>query len=291
MKRTVVVGYDHSPSSDRALAQAGREAAWRDGAVAVVNVFHLVAAINPVGYVPSNVQTVLEQTAEDLASAGGQWLRDHHPGMTVDSKAITGPTADALAEVSREADLLILGNRGRGGFTGLLLGSVSMHTLTFATCPTMIVRGTPREPADSIVLALDVEDPADEVIDFAFAEAALRAARLSAVNVWDLSWTEVNAPDADEDLRRAKEHAVTDIRAALESRLNPWQAKYPDVHLTVDVMDGSPGTVLTGLTKTADLIVAGAHRRGDGRLGMRPGPIVHTLLHHADCPVVVVPRA
>lgn len=286
MTSTVVVGYDQSPSSDRALAQAGREAAWREAAVEIVTGFHWVALSYPVTYMPVNVEGAARKIADD----GVQWLRDRYPGMAAEAKVVAGPIADALAEASRDADLLVLGNRGRGGFTGLLLGSVSMRTLTLASCPTMIVRGTPREPTDTIALALDVEDPGDELMDYAFAEASVRGARLRVINVWDLSWTEVNAPNADEDLVRAKEHAIADIRSALERRLNPWHAKHPDVRLTVDVMDGTPSAALTDLTHTTDLIIAGAHRRGDGHQGMRPGPIVHTLLHHADCPIVVVPR-
>src|SRR6185312_13534762 len=169
MKRTIVIGYDQSPSSERALAQAGRESAWRDGGVTVVTGFHWFAVAAPVAYIPADVESSLKDVADKTAADGAQWLRQSYPGMTVDSAAISGPIADALAEASRDADLLVLGNRGRGGFTGLLLGSVSLRTLTLASCPTMIVRGSPREPTDSVVLALDIESPADEVIEFAFA--------------------------------------------------------------------------------------------------------------------------
>ena len=295
MKRTIVIGYDQSPSADRALAQAGREAAWRDAAVTVVTGYHAVAVVSPMGYMPVDYQSTVKDIAGKIAGDGVQWLRNRYPGMPVDSAVIAGPTADALAEASRDADLLVLGNRGRGGFSGLLLGSVSMRTLTLASCPTMIVRGKPREPADSIVLALDIEDAADEVVEFAFAQAALRGARLRAVNVWDLDWdgsADQDSTDQDsaDDLDTAKAQAVTDIRKTMETRLNPWQTKYPAVRLAVEVADGTPSAVLTDLTEDADLIVVGAHRRGDGHLGMRPGPIAHTLLHHADCPVAVVPR-
>jgi nucleotide-binding universal stress UspA family protein len=290
MTSTVVIGYDHSPASDRALAQAGREAAWRGASITVVNAFHGIVA-SPAGYFPLDVEASLKDAADDIAAGGVGWLRHRYPGMAVEAKVIAGPIADALAEASRDADLLVLGNRGRGGFTGLLLGSVSMRALTLASCPTMIVRGKPREPADTVVLALDVEDAGTDLIEFAFAEASARGARLKVVNVWDLGWAASPDPDATDDLRTAKKHAVADIRSALERQLSPWHAKHPDVHLTIDVMDGTPSAALTGLTESTDLIVAGAHRRGDGHLGMRPGPIVHTLLHHADCPVVVVPRA
>jgi len=291
MKRTIVIGYDQSPSSDRALAQAGREAAWRDGRVTVVTGFHWIAVAAPVAYIPVDVESSLRDAADKAAADGVQWLRQRYPGMAVESASISGPTADALAEASRDADLLVLGNRGRGGFAGLLLGSVSLRTLTLASCPTMIVRGKPREPADSIVLALDIESPAEEVIRFAFAEASLREARLSVVSVWDLDWDRVADAGSADILDAAKAHATADIRNAMERLLNPWQAKFPDVRLTIDIADGPPGATLTALTGGTDLIVAGAHRRSDGHLGMRPGPIVHTLLHNADCPVVVVPRS
>ena len=182
---TVVVGYDRSRSADLALAQAGREAAWRDTSVTVVNAFHGVVA-SPAGYVPLDMEVRLKTAADAIADAGVEWLRHRYPGRAVDSKTIPSPAADALAEASRDAELLVLGNRGRGGFKGLVLGSVSMRTLEFASCPTMIVRGTPGEPADSIVLALDIEDPADEAVDFAFAEASRREARLRIVSAWDL---------------------------------------------------------------------------------------------------------
>jgi len=290
MKRTVVVGYDQSPSGDRALAQAGREAAWRDAAVTVVTGYHTIAVASPMGYLPTDFQTVVKDAADKIAGDGVQWLRNRWPGMPVEAKVIAGPTADAIAEAARDADLLVLGNRGRGGFAGLLLGSVSIRTLTLASCPTLVVRGAPRGPADAVVLALDIEDVADPVVEFAFAEASLRGARLRAVNVWDLGWTGSADPDSPDDLDTAKAQAVADIRKAMETQLNHWQAKYPDVRLAVEVADGTPSAVLTRATVDADLIVAGAHRRGDGHLGMRPGPIAQTLLHHADCPVVVVPR-
>ena len=291
MKRTVVIGYDHSRSSDRALDQAGREAAWRGATVTVVNAFHWVAATTPVAYIPMNVETSLETAAKEVAATGVDLLRRRYPDLTVESRVIAGPTADAIAEAARDAEVLVLGNRGRGGFAGLLLGSVSMRTLTLASCPTMIVRGTERDPADLVVLAVDIEEPADEVVDFAFAEAAARAAGLRVVSACDVDWAEVdNAPGPGDDLAQARTHIATELHAKLADRLRPWQTAHPDVPLTIDLVDGAPSAVLTKATETADLIVVGGRRRGDTRPGMRLGPVANTLVHHADCPVVVVPR-
>lgn len=298
MKPIVVVGYDQTPSSERALSEAGREAAWRSAAVSVVHTFHWIPAATPAAYVPMGIELDLQEFAETTADAGVKALRESYPGMTVESKVVSGPAADALAEASRDADLLLLGNRGRGGFGGLLLGSVSMRTLSFASCPTMIVRGLERQPFDEVVLALDLEDPADEVLDFAFAEAALRGARLRVINVWHLDWIGATAypgtaggRDDPNDLDTARAHAAADIHAGLEAVLRPWQAKYPSVRLHIEVADGTPSAVLVAATEHADLVVAGAHRRGDGHPGMRLGPVTHALVHHAGCPVAVVPRS
>lgn len=290
MKPTIVVGYDRTPSSERALTEAGREAARRDAVVSVVHAFHWIPVTTPMAYVPMTVEVGLRRGAEELAETGVESLRHRYPGMTVESKVVAGPVADALADAAREADLLLLGDRGRGGFAELLLGSASIRTLSCASGPTMIVRGPERAPADEIVLALDIEDPAPEVLDFAFTEASCRRARLHVINVWDLDWTATVDPDITDDLDAAKTRAAADLRTGLEKLLNPWQAKHPDVRLDIEVADGTPSAALVAWTEHADLIVAGAHRRTDGHPGMRLGPVTHALLHHAQCPVVVVPR-
>ncbi|NUR29234.1 MAG: universal stress protein [Catenulispora sp.] len=290
MKTTVVVGYDRTPSSERALTEAGREAVWRDAAVSIVHTFQWVAATPPMIAVPMGVEQGLREAAETVARAGARRLRDRYPGMSVESQAVLGPAADTLAEAARHAGLLLLGNRGRGGFAGLLLGSVSLRTLGYASCPTIIVRGPERAPADEIVLALDIEDPADEVLDFAFAEASRRDARLRVVNVWDLGWSVALAPDADDDLEAAKARAVTELYTGLQKVLSPWQAGHPEVRLDIEVAGGTPSAALVAASNHADLVVVGAHRRTDGHQGMRLGPITQALLHHAECPIAVVPR-
>ena len=291
MTSGVVVGYDRSPSGDRALAEAGREAARRGVGVTVVNAFQWVAITHPAAVMPRNMETSLKEAADEVAAAGADWLRDRYPGMSVASAAVAGPTAETLAGAARDADLLVLGNRGRGGFTGLLLGSVSIRALTMASGPTVIVRGSDGRPAGSVVLALDVEDPADEVVDFAFAEAARREALLRVIYVWG----RYGAGEADRPGDGIVSHVppprvVAALKTGMGTLLSPWRTRRPEVRLAVRIANGSPAAALTAATETADLIVTGAHRRGDGRLGMRPGPIVHTLLHHADCPVAVVPR-
>ena len=62
--------------------------------------------------------------------------------MQVDRKVIYGHPAQALIDESRNADLLVVGSKGHGGFTGMILGSVSTHCVTHASCPVTVVKRT-----------------------------------------------------------------------------------------------------------------------------------------------------
>ncbi|GAA1987408.1 universal stress protein [Catenulispora subtropica] len=292
MKSTVVVGYDQTPHSERALVQAAREAAWRGGSLTVVHAFDWISSTAPKTYVPAGVGATLERSAEHIAGHGADLARSRFPGLHVDAAVVPGDAAEALTTAARGADLLVVGNRGRGGFTGLLLGSVSMRALTQSCVPTMVVRGEPRDPHDVVLVAVDVEEPSDEVLDFAFAEASRRGARVAAVYAWDMTWTAEYAEYIGNvaDVRQATAAAAADLDAALEAVVRTWHAKYPDVHVSHRVAHGAPAAVLTEATHHADLIVAGARHHGDGRHGMRVGPVAHALGHHAECPVVLVPH-
>ena len=292
MKSTVVVGYDQTPPSERALVQAAREAAWRGGSLTVVHAFDWMTPRGPGTYIPAGVEESISGIAQQIADHGAELVHSRFPNMPVEAKAIPGGAAEALTATARgagPADLLVVGNRGRGGFASLLLGSVSMRALSGSCVPTMVVRGEHRDPHDAVLVAVDVEEPADDLMRFAFDEAARRGARLEAVTVWDLSWAADYAGDTA-DIRRAAAAATADLDAALEALVHTWHGKYPDVRVSHRVADGVPAAVLTDATSHADLIVAGARRHGDGRHGMRIGPIAHALVHHAQCPVVVVPR-
>jgi len=187
----------------------------------------------------------------------------------------------ALRDVPPNADLLVVGHRGRGGF--LRRGSAALRTVARATCPALVVRGSEHRRRGTVVAAVDVGDHAEELLDFAFTEAASRGARLKAVSAPAAQWPRLSA-------RRASGHAAERAEEALEHLLESWPERYPDVVTDHELIEGSPTAFLTGATTYADLIVVGAHRRADGRHGMKLGPVAKTLLQHADCPVAVVPH-
>lgn len=289
MEPLVVVGYDQTPSSERALLEAAREACWRDSVLTVMTAFQWLAAVPPVplAYSPTEIERSVRKAATAVAEHGAGIVRARYPGMTVEAVAREGATADVLAEASRAAELLVVGNRGRGGFAGLLLGSASMRTLDASGIPTMVVRGSDHRPRDLVVAAVDIVAPGGEPLEFAFAEASRRGARLEVLHVWDRPWF---MDASDDEVEAAVRQATIDLEQELEKAMLPRQADHPDVRAVRHVADGTTSAVLNEASRRADLVVVGAHLRHDDRRGMRVGPVAHELLHHADCPVVVVPR-
>lgn len=143
-KDLVVVGVDGSPASAKALDWAARYAQASGATVRAVLAWHYPAAVGsaPVGVAPASVTAEVEQSERAVL---GQMVSDalsEHPGAEVVRELAYGHPSEVLIEQSREADLLVIGSRGRGGFKGMLLGSVSHQCVTHAACPVTVVRLT-----------------------------------------------------------------------------------------------------------------------------------------------------
>lgn len=267
MRSTVVVGYDRSLPSGRALLEAGREAACRNADITVVHAFW-----HSVGAAEDAVRTAAAATAE----FGAAMLRRHHPRLKVRSRAAAGDPHEVLAAAARGADLLVVGARGDGGFAGQAIDSVTLRTLARTPCPTMVVRHRQHDARGVVLAAIDIDDPAEEVLNFAFADARQRSAQLRAVCAYDLS--EIHAgvlAEADQELERM---------------LKERQDRCGGIRVAGEVVDGPAGAVLTAATAHADVIIIGAHRIDGERRGVRVGPITHILLRHTACPLLVVPH-
>lgn len=293
MSGTVIVGYDGSEPSELALVYAAREADRRDATLVVFHGYHFGRPSSPMVVPQPAVQQAYEDAALRMAELGANRIRSRFPRLTVQSAAEAGLSARTLAEAGEHDDLIVVGNRGRGGFAGLLLGSVSLRTLGAARCPVVVVRGEEREPFGRVVAALDIDDPAVEtVLGFAFEEASLRHADLTTVYAWDqdaplLLDVALDAPGVA-DSARTIITACDDRLAALASRAG---ARYPAVAVSHRAATASPAGLLVAESRHADLLVVGAHRHGHDHPGMRVGPVAAALVHHAECPVAVVPHS
>ncbi|WP_194916400.1 universal stress protein [Catenulispora rubra] len=289
MKTTVVVGYDQTPHSEVALEQAAREAATRGATLNVVTAFRRPDAS---GSAPSPQDTDPEDTARKTAGAVAQHgvdrVRERHPQVQATPYALVGPAGKIIAQAAHSADLLVLGSRGQGGFTGLQVGSTSMRALADACCPVLVVRGEPDVTHERIVAAVDIDDYCEPVLDFAFAEASRRGVRITVIHVWDEPWIVSYGqqdPGITDDIALIERERDDRLSALIQS----VQRRYPEVQSFHEVAAGSAGRLLVEAAERADLIVTGARRHGEGRHGMQIGPVTQTLLHYAACPIAVVP--
>lgn len=140
-RKTIVVGVDGSPESRKALAWAAAEAASHGSDLYAVNAWEhtLMPPAGSVGvsehYVPDDSQ----RTADDLVRVIKEELGEE-PAVLVHPRVKQGSPARVLIQESADADLLVVGTRGHGGFAGLVLGSVSQHVAAYAKCPVVVVR-------------------------------------------------------------------------------------------------------------------------------------------------------
>lgn len=143
MAANVVVGVDGSAPSIAALAEGVRQARWRQADLVLVSAYSYpyLSLVTPVAPDPplavdleGAARRTVEEAIETVRSTVGEL------GVHVDVDVRCGPPVSALLDASKDADLLVLGARGRGGFASLLLGSVSQQCIQHASCPVLIVR-------------------------------------------------------------------------------------------------------------------------------------------------------
>ncbi|MFF7490084.1 universal stress protein [Streptomyces luteogriseus] len=141
----IVLGVDGSAAGQKAVDFAFAEAALRDAPLVALHTWTTWNAPMPAPQDPSmpyaNPPGALAEGEERLSSEALAGHQERHPGVPVEHKVVHGGTRESLIEASRSAQLMVVGARGRGGFAGLLLGSVSQALLHHAHCPVAVVRG------------------------------------------------------------------------------------------------------------------------------------------------------
>lgn len=308
MSAPVVAAYDQTPHSKRALAEAVREAVSRGTGLRIVHAYTTDERL-PMGPFATVLPTPhFEQTnrrdAEEILEEVAARIRDDNPGLAVQTRAVSGDAPGVLIAEASTAALLVVGSRGRGGFSGLLLGSTSQRVLADAPCPVIVAHDTSCESKGQVMVGVDIGGPGEsgefgesgesgeEVLAFAFDTAARRGTGLIVANVWTEPWTMSYAARRGDEDGVAYEQAHSD---RLQELLDPWQRKYPEVAVAVRVhravSSGAAGTCLVEASKKTDLLILGMRAQPGHRHANRLGPVAHTVLHHAHCPVAVVPSS
>ena len=285
----IVVGVDGSERGRHAVEWAA-VAAKRHG----VGLRLVHGCDVPVGYPSGIVDSHVLRTA--LEEQGRVWLAEARrvaeaaaPGLHTEDVFELAPPVPLLVKESREAAQVVLGSRGLGGFTGLLIGSTSVALAGRSLCPVVVVRGRNADEAPRtdgpVVVGVDGTPVGEAAIAFAFAEASLRGADLVAVHTWsDLILELVFAGEVD---ALDFSNVAVEARELLAERLAGWQERYPDVHVVREVQRERPTSALLTFAENAQLLVVGSRGRGGFR-GLLLGSTSQHMLYHAPCPVAVV---
>ncbi|MCM2577412.1 universal stress protein [Streptomyces meridianus] len=285
MQRPLVVGVDGSAGSLRALDWAVAEAARHGAALRLVHAaFHDRHGSADPGHAGLDA-------AQYIVDAAVERARRACRPVQVEGVVIAADPVDALLDEDRRTRALVTGSRGHGTLAGLLLGSVSLTVSARAHCPVIVVRGTERSVHGTFHrITLGVGDASADaaVMRFAVEEAEARGCELHAVRAW-------RAPAHHAQyhpLLTGGPHVAHEELAseALTAAVGVSLPERSPATLHREVAEGPVGKVLLGASAASDLLVVGATRTGD-RTGLQLGRAGHTVLHHASCPVAVVPRS
>lgn len=289
MSGPVIAGVDGSPAGMAAAEAAAEEARLREVPLRLVHAYHWPTA--PVGgarlvYEP-DVDAMRNMAERFMADAASR-ARSVAPDIDVTTDLLWGEALKVLVRLSHKATLIVVGSRGLGSFTGLLVGSVALHLVAHTHCPVEVVRGRPR-PSGDVLLGVDGSPAAQPSVDFAFDEAALRGCGVTAVHAWS-EWTTPAQPPPDRSMPYAYEAGMLrdDGERLLAESLAGSGERQPDVPVERRTVRGRPRETLIEGSKHARLLVVGARGRG-GFAGLLLGSVSQAALHHADCPVAVVP--
>lgn len=290
MTGPITAGVDGTDESRAALDWAAREAVRRSLPLRVVHAWEFLPTV------PTEVagREAQEAWAVRAVTDAVRAVTERHPELKVTTDVLEGPPVRTLLEAAEEAGLLVLGSRGHGRLMGFLLGSVGQQVIAEATRPVVLVRAGSEASAEAagrdVVVGQhgDPEDSAD-VLRFAFETAAARGATVRAVRAWTLPPVFAYSPGSLQLLDDAGGLEPFEQKA-LAAALQPWRERFPEVPVVEHVEMGSAGQVLLAAADDAQLLIVGrrAHRTA---VGARIGSVAHGVLHHAGCPVAVVPHA
>ncbi|GAA3281125.1 universal stress protein [Nesterenkonia halobia] len=312
----VVVGVDGSEQSLRAAQWAAAEADRRQLPLTVVTAYALpaFAASSMDGGYALLDESSLRQGSEKVIDQAKEFLRDY-PGE-VSYLIESGDAAGVLLDFSRESEVLVVGSRGRGGFFGRLLGSVSSALPAHAKCPTVVVplafscqeenavttstgaipivapESTPPSEASRhedrrpVVAGVDGSDHGRIAALMAAHQAVERGTTLRIVCALPplgatLVWIPADVDDGS---------AAEELQEKLENGRRWLHSHHPDLHIEAEVIDGAAVDVLVNETRHAQLTVVGCRGRG-GFAGMLLGSTSQGVLHHAEGPLMVVPES
>jgi nucleotide-binding universal stress UspA family protein len=287
----IVVAVDGSDAGAAAVAWAANAASKRNAPLKLVTAYTMPQFMYADGMVPpQELYDQLEEEAMAKINEAREAVRAFDESIEVSYHVAESTPIDLLLQLSEEADIVVMGSRGLGGLSGLVLGSVSSAVVSHASCPVVVVRKDNDVSAGNkygpVVVGVDGSDVSRRALDYAFREADARGTKLRAVHSWadaqvQTSLVGLAAVQSQLDAMSAQERQI------LREELAPMREKYPDVEVEEVVDRDRPIQVLKDNSEDAQLLVLGSHGRGGFR-GMLLGSTSRALLQYAPCPMMVV---
>uniref|UniRef100_UPI003D92AB36 universal stress protein n=1 Tax=Gordonia sp. B7-2 TaxID=3420932 RepID=UPI003D92AB36 len=283
----IVVAVDGSEQASNAVRWGSRAAVRENRPLHIVSVTappapaFTLAAVSAVEASASAGRSFAEAAVE-LAKGLAE---DTAEGVAVSGEVIEGRPGLALRDISSRAHILVVGRRGLGGVSGLLLGSVSTHVASHAECPVVVV--SDQLPSSGpVVVGVDGSPTSTDAIAQAFAQAGFLDTSLVAVHAYG-GYSGAAFFEASEEVKREMDD---EARETLGTQLAGYGQDFPDVDVETVVTSDAPSNRITELSKDAQLVVVGSRGYGGFR-GLMLGSTSQAVLHVAQCPVMVVQAA
>lgn len=287
----IVCAVDGSDASKTAAKWAANTAVKRGIPLRLVSSYSMPQFLYAEGMVPPQelYEDLEAETLEKIEEAKKVAV-DFVPDVDVSHQIEEGSPIDMLLDLSEQCTMIVMGSRGLGGLSGMVMDSVSAAVVSHASCPVVVVREdnhvTEETKYGPVVVGVDGSGVSQKAIENAFKEADARGAELIAVHTWmDM---QVQASLAGLSAAQQQWQVVEEEQnALLGHRLAGWQERFPDVKVTKVVTRDRPVRALADASEGAQLLVVGSHGRG-GFKGMLLGSTSRALLQAAPCPMMVV---
>lgn len=284
-----MVGVDGSPSSRMAVRWAAREAAMRNVALSLVHVIDTppwgsLALGGQMAPLPAETSEAQEAAGEKVIADAVKVVEDCTADRpAVETEICFAAPVPTLVDLSKEAQMMVVGCRGQGMLRRVLLGSVSTGLIHHAYCPVAVIHDEAPfvlEPSQlPVALGIDGSPASELATAIAFDEASWRAVELIALHAWS---------DADVSDIPSMEWSAQQAQAeeALAERLAGWQERYPDVVIHRRIVWDHPARHLLDEAEASQLVVVGSRGRG-GFAGMLLGSVSTAVAQAARAPVIV----
>ncbi|HEU5023530.1 MAG TPA: universal stress protein [Spirillospora sp.] len=279
MSAPIVIGTDGSDGSARALDWAAAEAVSRERPLRIVHAIESRPYMTPLSAQYETTEP-MTRAGRTVLAAARERVQERWPDLETTTALVTGESWQALSAQSENAFEMVLGSRGQGDFADLQLGGTSLRVAERSTVPVVIVRGDAADGGE-ILVGIDPVRDAGAVLGYAFDVAVLHGARLRVVHAWQKLAIFIEAGYT------GVEQIEADLRKAVIGACRPVQDGYPEVEVVDEIVLEHPVMALSRISQAARLLVVGA--RDWHWTSPQLGSVSHGVVHHAQCPVAVVP--